>query len=334
MNKNQYSKLRKIHRVFLYVFFATIGLLMLAGAAGAAGIFDLGDQNQYEKMGSYIAVILLAAGIPYLIIGAYIVLVGSPVVFYSIDNPFLSQERLEAHFTVKLNDRHFDAPIALADEPEMKITIRRKVGLYRTRIFAIMYAHVLSASTGEQMLKIITEHLEQTSSSRGKISLTLLLCTERDSSGFSGLVRSFGQNLSLYVVPVGFNFELKTMSFLGKIDGLLAGKRKRIRKTFLSMLPEAQRYLGLDYLEGRPRKTRDQIVWPINPNKIPRGMHFLWSISCFGLAMIAFAIGVILVSNNGFFYIFFAVIVFVYAFFMIGVGVYQFKKAIVAKKRL
>ena len=80
----------------------------------------------------------------------------------------------------------------------------------------------------------------------------------------------------------------------------------------------------------KKQKTRDQIIWPFDPNKIPITIRLLWCISSFALSAIGFMIGVIFIDSNQ---LIIAVVVFVYAFFMVGVGVYQIKKSIAGKNK-
>lgn len=73
----------------------------------------------------------------------------------------------------------------------------------------------------------------------------------------------------------------------------------------------------------KQQKTRDQIIWPFDPNKIPKSIHVLWSISSFGLSAMGSLIGVILFESSQ---PIASVIIFVFSIVMIGVGVYQIKQ--------
>lgn len=80
---------------------------------------------------------------------------------------------------------------------------------------------------------------------------------------------------------------------------------------------------------NKERIDRDKVVLPVNPKKIPRGIRFVWSLSSLGVALLSFFIGIILVANEGILFAICAVLLFVYAFFMVGIGLYQLKKAFI-----
>ena len=246
-----------------------------------------------------------------------------------MENPFPSHERLTAHFKVKLDERDFEEPIILANDQAMTITIRRKSALNQTRVFAFVHAAMLDASAETRMRDLITEVLMQKGGVSENGCLTVVLSVEAVSQEYSTFVRDFGQDLPVHVVVVGFDFGQSKMSFHGKIDGLAAGRRKQILKSFLSMLPEAQKYLDQEFLEGKERIDRDKVVLPVNPKKIPGGIRFEWSLSSLGVAFLSFFIGIILVANEGILFAICAVLLFVYAFFMVGIGVYQLKKVFI-----
>jgi hypothetical protein len=69
--------------------------------------------------------------------------------------------------------------------------------------------------------------------------------------------------------------------------------------------------------------ARDNIVWPVNPNNTPRGIHVIWSISSLLLAIMGAAIGVMLLQGGE---ILVGVIVLIFAFFMVGGVIFQIKK--------
>lgn len=322
--KRYYNKLRFIHKVFLYCMFAIVGYLLVAMLLSAAEIYEF----PFKEMESVNVAVFLAAGIPLLILSIYILLIGHPVELYSIENPFLSPKMLEAHFKVKLDERNYEAASVLADDPEMKITIRRKIVMNRDRVFVFIQIPIFNSTVEERIRKTISAELRGTEGSKVKPFLTVLLGVEAGSIDAPGFLRSFDQSLPTNVLPVLFDFEQGKLSFVGQIDGLVIGKHKRRLKSFLAMLPEAQKYLDLEYLEGKERMNRDRIVWPFNPKKVPREIRFLWSLSCFALAAMGFAIGLIMAGNEGFGFTVSAVIVFIYAILMIGVGAYQLKNAI------
>ena len=69
--------------------------------------------------------------------------------------------------------------------------------------------------------------------------------------------------------------------------------------------------------------ARDNIVWPVNPNNTPKGIHVIWSISSLLLAIMGIAIGVMLLQGGK---ILAGVVVLVFAFFMVGGVLFQIKK--------
>jgi hypothetical protein len=323
MNKINYNRLRKIHRVLLYFVFATVGYLFFAMLITAAELYEF----PFRETETINVALILAAGIPLLILSAIIILMGHPAEDYILENPFISPQRLDAHYKVKLDERHFEDPIVLVDNPAMTITIRRKSNINQNKIFAFVHAPSLDSSSSPRMLEAITEYLAKTSDSADKGSLTVVISVEADSKEYPTIVRGFGLGLPIHAITVGFDFGQGKMFFHGKIDGLAAGKRKQMLKSFLSMMPEAQKYLDQEYLEGKERINRDKVVLPVNPKKIPRGIQFIWSLSSVGIALLSLFIGIILVSNKGILFAICAVLLFIYAFFMIGIGIYQLKKA-------
>jgi hypothetical protein len=323
MKKINYNRLRKIHRVLLYSIFATVGYLFFAMLITVAELYEF----PFRETETVNVILFLAAGIPLLILSAIIILIGHPADDYTLENPFLSHQRLDAHFKVKLDERHFGEPITLTDDSAMTITIRRKSNLNQNKVFAFVHAPSLDASSGLRMLESIIEYLTKTSVSAGNGCLTVVLSVEEDSKEYPAIVRDFGLELQIQAITVGFDFGQGKMSFHGKIDGLAAGKRKRMLKSFLSMMPEAQKYLDQEYLEGKERIDRDKVVLPVNPKKIPRGIQFIWSLSSLGIALLSLFIGVILVSNEGIWFAICAALLFIYAFLMIGIGIYHLKKA-------
>ena len=231
MDKIYYNKLRIIHRFFLYIVFAIVGYLLFGMLLSAAGIYEF----PFKEMESFNVAIFLAAGIPLLILTAYIILVGHPAELYTIENPFLSQKLLDAHFKVKLDERHYGAISVLAEGPEIKITIRRKIVMNRDSVFVFIYTPILNSSIAERIHESLSEYLRQMEGSNTKSFLTGLVCVEACSIDDSSFIISFLQSLPINSLPVLFDFGQGKMSFIGKIDGFLPGKHKRTIKSFLAM---------------------------------------------------------------------------------------------------
>jgi hypothetical protein len=317
-------RIRNLQQFFLDIVFATVGSVFLFGLLGAADIIDVRGQDPFAEFVPFIAAALALSGIPYLLLGAYIVLAGGPSAFYSLKNPFLSREHLEAHFNKRLGERGYGPPKELSRDPELRVSVREKGAAGRMHAFALAFAPALDMESGRRLRRLIQGFMRTGNGQASGAATMVLLCVEEDTRAFEEFVRDAGEGLPENVVPAGICFGSSTLAFRGKIDGLAAGNRKRALQAFLRLLPDPMQYSDLKYPESMRRKERYPMRWTFNPDKVPKGIFVLWTISAFLLAAIGIAIGGLILSDGK---LVAGAIVWVAGVLLAWVGIQQFRQA-------
>jgi hypothetical protein len=244
----------------MYIILAALVFIVLVALITVTGIYDFRIHNPafLRDMQPVVMSIAFVGGAPFIILSFFKGIPANPATYMSLENPFVTQDQLEAHFESKLNEENYETPIVLADDSELRVIVRRKANLARTKVFVIAYTPELSHHVRERMQALIAQHLDDSSGFTENVFMTLVLGVEKGSKDYSSFVRLYGQSLHKYFIHVGFNFERRTMSFISRIDGFAAGKRKQILKAFLAMLPNPEKYSNLKKLSGTKSKVPPQ----------------------------------------------------------------------------
>lgn len=244
--------LRKIQVVLLYIGCGTIIAVILIMLVTGTGIYDFRIKHPdffKNYLEPVVAVIIFGTGIPFVILSFINGIPSNPAKYVSMENPFGTYVELSEHLMDKVEKTGYNDVKTITCDEGLSIQMYRRNEAIRTKIFGIIHAHKLTTdewdSLEQELNSYIDPHLGKITRS---VYLTLLICVENSSKDYYKLVRRYGQSPGLFYVHVGFNFERHTMSFISKIDGFAAGKRKKLLKDFLAMLPEPQRYAKLNKL--------------------------------------------------------------------------------------
>jgi len=229
-----------------------LGIVITIGLITVTGIYDFRVKSPdffKDYLEPLFGIVFFGAGIPFAILSFINGIPSNPANYVSMENPFDTYEKLTKYLANKVEKVGYVDINTVTCNEGVTIQMYRRNEAIRTKIFGIIHAHKLTTDEWEsleQELNIYMEH--HVGKIIKSVYLTLLICVENSSKDYYKFVRRYGQSPNLFYVHVGFNFERHTMSFISKIDGFAAGKRKKLLKDFLAILPESEKYVKLDKL--------------------------------------------------------------------------------------
>ena len=320
-----YGMICKLQKAMLYTVFATVGVVLLIGLITGSGLYDFRALHPgFLDAVQYLAgILLLVAGIPLLGLSLYRLVVGDPARTYVLENPFPSAEALHGYFKGRLENGDYQEPKEVVGNQDLTLTFWAKEDRTQTRIIGVAAMPKMTDQSWNQMAEGVSAYLQSGHIPGREKFLTLLICVEEPWTIQPENLADRGTPFCENELRIGFLFNDKTMTFIGKNEGLAAGKPKRMLRGFLYLLPDAPRYLELQALEKGVIRTRDQVIWPFNPQKVPTRMHLIWGLSSFLLSIMGLVVGGVLIHMGE---KAFGVAVFGFAGLMIVGGVYQLQK--------
>jgi hypothetical protein len=195
-------------------------------------------------------------GVPFLILCFIKGIPSKPMTFTTLDSPFVTFVELDTHMKNALSLAGYHGEVTMTGEEGLTLYMSHKTTLFRVHVFGIVYAPILNHPTKSSFEEMANNYMERHLDKLTKdVYLTLLICVEKGSKDYSNFIRRYGQTLGRFYVHIGFDFDRHAMSFVSKIDGFAAGKRKELLKDFLAMLPSPEKYTNLRKLAGKKGKN-------------------------------------------------------------------------------
>jgi hypothetical protein len=241
------NKLRNIQVILIYLtLIAVVITVIIVATIGIGEFAHIGPFKDPETTRRFVKYFEQTIGVFVLVVGPILLILSftkgiptNPMAFTTLNSPFDSTEALHLHMRTVLSRDGYHDDVTMMGDAGLEQFMCYKTTLSRTYVFGIVNVPILDqiskASLEELTNKYMEQHLEKLTKD---VYLTLLICVGRGSKDYSNFIRRYGQTLGRFYVHIGFNFDHHTMSFVSKIDGFAAGKRKKLLRDFLAMLPD------------------------------------------------------------------------------------------------